>query len=208
VPEISFPTFFNKLKESIHTCTFYQRNTYKCQKILFQFFSKIKEFIHTCTFYLRNTYKCAMTVFKILKKKLNEKKKRKLRTLQGMIFNSFLDLWLPFGSLWLSFGSLSHLARASCETLPQAIRFSPSASKSAHTRSIFGRHRQDVIILVGPCVPFSSPQPHGIQLLSNTTSQLQSRGSSLGLPVFQYACNHRLYTLEIRTTSIASVGYP
>ena len=48
-----------------------------------------------------------MTVFTILKKKkLNEKKKRKLRTLQGMIFDDFLDLWLPFGSLWLPFGSL------------------------------------------------------------------------------------------------------
>jgi hypothetical protein len=34
------------------------------------------------------------------------KKKRKLRTLQGMIFDDFLDLWLPFGSLWLPFGSL------------------------------------------------------------------------------------------------------
>ena len=33
------------------------------------FFKKIKEFIHTCTFYPRNTYKCAMTVFTILKKK-------------------------------------------------------------------------------------------------------------------------------------------
>ena len=75
------------------------------------FFKKLKEFIHTCTFYSRNTYKCAMTVFTILffKKKLNENKKRKLRTLQGMIFDDFLDLWLPFGSLWsllAPFGSL------------------------------------------------------------------------------------------------------
>jgi hypothetical protein len=38
------------------------------------FFKQLKEFIHTCTFYPRNTYKCAMTVFTILKKKLNEKK--------------------------------------------------------------------------------------------------------------------------------------
>ena len=51
----------------------------------------------------------------------NEKnlmKKKVLRTLQGMIFYDFLDLWLPFGSfgsllapfgslllLWLPFGS-------------------------------------------------------------------------------------------------------
>ena len=53
-----------------HTCTFYLRNTYKCQKTVFPtFWNKLKEFIHTCTFYLRNTYKCVMTVFTILKKK-------------------------------------------------------------------------------------------------------------------------------------------
>ena len=45
-----------------HTCTFYLRNTYKCQKTVFPtFLNKLKEFIHTCTFYLRNTYKCAIT---------------------------------------------------------------------------------------------------------------------------------------------------
>ena len=53
-----------------HTCTFYLRNTCKCQKTVFPTFFKIlKEFIHTCTFYPRNTNKCAMTVFIILKKK-------------------------------------------------------------------------------------------------------------------------------------------
>ena len=72
-----------------HTCTFYLRNTYKCQKQFFQsFFKKLKEFIHTCTFYLRNTYKCAMTVFTILKKKLNEK--------NLMIFWIFGSLLAPF----------------------------------------------------------------------------------------------------------------
>ena len=35
------------------------------------------------------------------------KKRRKLRTLQGMIFDDFLDLWLPFGSLWLPFVTLA-----------------------------------------------------------------------------------------------------
>ncbi len=40
-----------------HTCTFYFRKTYKCQKPRFPtFFKKLKECIHTCTFYLRNTY--------------------------------------------------------------------------------------------------------------------------------------------------------
>ena len=45
-----------------HTCTFYWRKTYKCQKPFFNFFKQIKEFIHTCTFYPRITYKCAMIV--------------------------------------------------------------------------------------------------------------------------------------------------
>ena len=31
---------------------------------------------------------------------------RKLRTLRGMIFDDFLNLWLPFGTLWLPCGSL------------------------------------------------------------------------------------------------------
>ena len=89
-----------------HTCTFYLRNTYKCQQTVFStFFKKLKEFIHTCTFYLRNTYKCAMTVFTILNEKQLMKQKRKLRTLQSMIFDDFLDLWFPFGTLWLPSGS-------------------------------------------------------------------------------------------------------
>ena len=75
-----------------HTCTFYPRNTYKCQKTVFPtFFKQLKEFIDTCTFYPRNTYKCAMTVFTILTKK----KWKKL--------DYFLDLWLPFGSLLAPF---------------------------------------------------------------------------------------------------------
>ena len=97
---LSFCLFFD------HTCTFYLGNTYKCQKTVFPtFFNKLKEFIHTCTFYLGNTYKCAMTVFTILMKN-NNQIKRKLRTLQGMIFDDFLDLWLPFGTLWFPCGSL------------------------------------------------------------------------------------------------------
>ena len=45
-----------------------------------------------------------MTVFSISKNKFNEKKKGKLRTLQDMIFDDFLNLWLPFGFLWLPLG--------------------------------------------------------------------------------------------------------
>ena len=94
-----FRLFFN------HTCTFYPGNTYKCQKTVFTFFFKqLKELIHTCTFYSRNTYKCAVTVFTIKKNLM--KIKRKLRTLQGMILDDFLDLWLPFGTLWFPCGSL------------------------------------------------------------------------------------------------------
>ena len=54
-----------------HTCTFYLRQTYKCQKPRFPtFFKQLKECIHACTFYHSKTYKCAVTVFIILKKKI------------------------------------------------------------------------------------------------------------------------------------------
>ena len=97
-----------------HTCTFYLRNTYKCQKQFFQlFFQKLKEFIHTCIFYLRNTYKCAMTVFTILKKKINEK--------NLMIFLIFGSLLAPFGSLLAPIGSL--LAPFECQTSSKILFF-------------------------------------------------------------------------------------
>ena len=38
-------------------------------------------------------------------KQFIKKKRRKLRTVQSMIFDDFLDLWFPFGTLWLPSGS-------------------------------------------------------------------------------------------------------
>ena len=66
------------------------------RKQFFQlFFTKIKEFIHTCTFYPRNTYKCAMAVFTILKKKFNEKNLM-IFLIFGSLLSSFGSLLAPF----------------------------------------------------------------------------------------------------------------
>ena len=78
------------------------KDEYNCIKNEIREKIKIKEFIHTCTFYLRNTYKCAMTVFTILKKKLNEKNLM-IFLIFGSLLAPFGSLLAPFGSLLAPF---------------------------------------------------------------------------------------------------------
>ena len=61
--------------------------------------------------------------------------KRKLRTLQGMIFDDFLDLWLPFGSLLAPFGSL--LAPFECQTSSKILFLFDLVSPFADVRNHF-----------------------------------------------------------------------
>ena len=91
------------------TCTFCKRKSYKCKKPRFPtFFQKLKNGLHTCTFYHGKTYKCAVTVFTILKffKCKQPKTSNAPRHVFGATFASIGTLLVTF---WFNLGRVGHI---------------------------------------------------------------------------------------------------